>query len=300
MNHVVFYSGGIGSWKTAERVKEKYGIENLYLIFTDTLYEDEDLYRFLVETVCNIYEVDVLSAIELIPKIPPVWEKENRLKLLRDIAGIMAKEVPNFKWLIDGRDIWDVFKDVNFLGNSRIAHCSYELKQRAAKQYIKKHYRPEDTTLYLGIDWTEEHRTKAPTKNWHPYKVEYPMLEEPFLSKSDMLNDLSAINIQIPRLYRLGFSHNNCSGFCVRAGQGHFINLLNKFPDRYRYAEEQEQALISQIGKDVSILKKTLKGKNTRYTLKQLREDYEKYPKQNELFDLLDIGGCGCFSVYND
>jgi hypothetical protein len=50
MKHIIFYSGGIGSWMTAKRVIDKEGKENAVLLFTDTLIEDEDLYRFLKET----------------------------------------------------------------------------------------------------------------------------------------------------------------------------------------------------------------------------------------------------------
>lgn len=50
MKHIVFYSGGICSRATAKRVAERYGTKDLILFFTDTMIEDEDLYRFLDET----------------------------------------------------------------------------------------------------------------------------------------------------------------------------------------------------------------------------------------------------------
>ena len=52
--HVVMFSGGVGSWMTSKRVADKYGVENLHLLFADTLMEDEDLYRFLEEAAENI------------------------------------------------------------------------------------------------------------------------------------------------------------------------------------------------------------------------------------------------------
>jgi hypothetical protein len=119
-----------------------------------------------------------------------------------------------------------------------------------------------------------------------------------------MIKLVESKGIKIPRLYNMGFSHNNCGGFCVRAGQGHFINLLEKMPDRYKYHEDKEQELIKKIGKDVSILRKTINKKRINITLKTLREEYENDSNQ---IDMLDIGGCGCFSedfnkkeVYNE
>lgn len=255
MNHVVFFSGGIGSWYTAKRVIEKYGKENVTLLFTDTLIEDEDLYRFMEDTTKNF--------------------------------GIPLT------YVADGRTPWDVFKDVRYLGNSRIAQCSHILKQEASAKYIKENFDPENTTLYLGIDWTEEHRTAKPRENWLPYKVEFPMCEEPYISKDEMIAELESIGIKPPRLYAMGFSHNNCGGFCVRAGQGHFANLLKQFPERFKEHEAKEQEMREFLNKDVSILRRQRNNKKERLTLKKLREEIEANETEN--IDFEDIGGCGCF-----
>jgi hypothetical protein len=254
MKHIIFYSGGICSWYTALRIIEREGKENVLLLFTDTKTEDKDLYRFIDETSLK-FGVELLK-------------------------------------IADGRDVWEVMKSHKFISNSKIAHCSEDLKQKIAKKYIKENFRPNECILYLGIDWTEMHRIEAPKRNWKPYKVEFPMTEEPYLSKDDMFNMLEKKGIKKPQLYEMGFSHNNCGGFCVRAGQGHFINLLKKMPERYKYHEEKEQEMINFIGKEQSILRKVVKGKKELLTLKKLREEYETKP---ENIDLFDIGGCGCF-----
>lgn len=255
VKHIVFYSGGLGSWMTAKRVIEKQGKENVVLLFTDTLMEDEDLYRFLDDT-----------------------QKDFDIPITR---------------ILDGRDVWQVFKDVKFIGNSRIAQCSHLLKQKKAREWIESKFKPDECVLYLGIDWTEQHRKAAPIKNWKPYTVKFPLCKEPYINKIDIVKELEARNIQIPRLYNMGFSHNNCGGFCVRAGQGHFINLLKQMPERYKYHEDKEQEMIEFLGRDdVSILTRTRNGVKENLTLKQLREDYEKEPQQ---IDMFDIGGCGCF-----
>jgi hypothetical protein len=41
----------MGSFAEAKSCVDKYGKENVLLLFSDTLMEDEDLYRFLMETV---------------------------------------------------------------------------------------------------------------------------------------------------------------------------------------------------------------------------------------------------------
>lgn len=259
MKHIVFFSGGIGSFYAAQRVINKYGKENTLLLFTDTLIEDEDLYRFI---------------------------EEASRKLGAELVSIA-----------DGRTPWEVAKDKRFIPNSRIAQCSHVLKQQLSKKYIKENFEPDECILYLGIDWTEIHRKKAPTKNWAPYQVEFPMCEEPYMTKVDMLEDMEKnVKIEIPRLYKLGFSHNNCGGFCFRAGIGHFKNLLDKMPERYKFHEAKEEEMRQFLERDdISILRRVRNGVKYNLTLKELREELESQEVQLTLDELLDHGGCGCF-----
>lgn len=258
MKHIIFYSGGIGSYFAAKRVCEKYPKEDVILLFTDTLIEDEDLYRFI---------------------------EESAKKLGAELVTIS-----------DGRTPWEVAHDVKFLPNSRIAQCSHHLKQKVAEKYIKENYKPEECILYLGIDWTEQHRKNAPIAHWSPYRVEFPLCEEPYLNKPDMLRMLKEEDgIEIPRLYQLGFAHNNCGGFCFRAGVGHFKNLLEKMPERYAIHEQKEQELRKYLNKDVSILRRTRSSQKVNITLEELRKELQSQHQQLSFEDLIDVGGCGCF-----
>ena len=294
MKHIVFYSGGLGSWATAKRVVERHGAENVLCLFTDTLIEDADLYRFLLETTQELYGIDQSDLIERTKDIPETSHEtmEDRKEYLKQLSEDANERTPNFVWLNDGRDPWDVFKDVRFLGNSRLANCSHELKQKMSAKWIKDNFTPDECTLYLGIDWTEEHRTKAPRKNWAPYQVEYPMCEEPYWTKIDVAKELEQTGIKRPTLYEQGFSHNNCGGFCVRAGQGHFANLWQTKPKLYRYHEEKEQEMQDFLNRPVTILKRTRNGEKQNLSLRQLRKELEQGGEQVDMFD---IGGCGCF-----
>lgn len=296
-NRIVFFSGGSGSWAVADRVRKAHGTDGLFLLFTDTLIEDNDLYRFIIETSAEIYgiaseRVDTLirRATDLMIVHTDMDARKTELEALR--IDTIA-EIPSLLWLSEQRDVWDVFNESNFLGNSRIAPCSAQLKQRMARRYVREHFNAEDTVLYLGIDWTEEHRTVGPRDNWAPYPVMFPLCDEPYVNKIDIMRDLDAIKIDPPLLYAMGFSHNNCGGFCVRAGQGHFANLLEKNRELYLYHESREREFIDRTDKDVSILKRVRKGVPIRLTLETLRKELESSRQQEIDFD--DIGGCGCF-----
>jgi hypothetical protein len=254
MQHVVFFSGGISSWGAAKRVAEQYGTDNLILLFSDTKMEDEDLYRFLDEAAVNV-------------------------------GGTLVK-------IADGRTPWEVFRDVKFLGNSRIDPCSRILKRELSKKWIVKNCKVEETVLYLGIDWTEQHRYERAKKHWEPWVLKAPLCEEPIIGKDKLFEILEQEGIRKPRLYEMGMYHNNCGGFCVKAGQGHFAKLMETMPELYKFHEEKEEELRKELGKDVSILVRDRKP----LTLRQFRKDVEKkFP-----YDKFEFGGCGCFSDVND
>jgi hypothetical protein len=44
---------------------------------------------------------------------------------------------------------------------------------------------------------------------WAPWTVEFPMREPPYLTKEEMLDQARADGLVPPRLYELGFAHNN-------------------------------------------------------------------------------------------
>ncbi len=255
-NEVVMFSGGVGSWAAAKRAAERHGTDNLTLLFTDTRMEDEDLYRFLDEAASNV-------------------------------GGRLVK-------LAEGRNPWHVFFDERFLGNSRRDPCSKILKRQMADRWLRENCDPAATVVYVGIDWTEEHRynglrDRRAADGW---RYEAPLCEPPYLTKADVFAWLKREGIRLPRLYELGFAHNNCGGFCVKAGQGHFANLLRAMPDRYAKHEALERAMRAYLGKDVSVLTdRRGDGKKKPLTLRDLRMRIESGAQ----VDAFDIGGCGCF-----
>lgn len=263
MKHVVMFSGGLGSWLSARRVADKYGTDDLVLLFANVgngtsphAGEDEDTYRFVAEAAANV-------------------------------GG-------EFVEVSDGRTIWDIFRHKRFLGNSRLANCSDYLKQRPCRAWIEANCDPADTVLYVGIDWSETHRLPAIQKGWAPYEVQAPMTEPPLLDRDAMIAACEEAGIALPRLYRAGFAHNNCGGFCVRAGQAQMELLLREHPERYRYHERQEQDLRDHFGKDVAVLKEYVNNQPVPLTLTRFRERLEAQP---DLFDPFDVGGCGCFTA---
>ena len=258
--HVVMYSGGLGSWGAAVRVAEKHGTFGMTLLFTDTMVEDEDLYRFLRETSANL--------------------------------GVPLTRIA------DGRTPWQVFRDERFLGNSSVDPCSKILKRQMVDRWLKDNCDPDDTTVYVGIDWSEGHRFDdgeghglRPRRSAAGWRYEAPLLDKPYLDKRDLIAALRERGIKPPRLYAMGFPHNNCGGVCCKAGQGQFALLLREMPAAYALAEAKEESLRDLLGNVSMMTDRRGDGKKKPLTMRSLRERIQSGGQ----VDMFEYGGCGCF-----
>lgn len=244
--HVAMFSGGAASAYVAYLMVQRHGVENCLLFFTDTLWEHPDNYRFMYDVA--------------------------------DYIGI------EFKHVMDTRTPETVFMETRFLGNSRLAKCSSELKVRQTVIFIEElrdqGYEP---ILYFGIGPHERHRQENLTEFYahqalEPVETRFPLIDS---NLKDM--DLKAIienewKIKLPEMYYLGFSHANCGGRCVRGGLNHYEHLYKTWPDVYKQQEEMENRLRELLG-NVTILKRDSKP----LTLKQYREELEAGIRVNNM-----------------
>ncbi|MED1872049.1 hypothetical protein [Brevibacillus borstelensis] len=270
--HVAMFSGGAGSAFVAHHMVQTYGKENCILFFTNTLWEDEDNYRFMDE-----------------------------------VSKYIGLEITE---RLDGRTPEEVFYDERFLGNARLAKCSEELKVRQTIVFLEEELRNQkklEPILYFGIGPHEKHRAEN-LKDFYahfplePIETRFPLIElfrEDLDAKGIIRNEWG---IELPRMYNIaeqlaekennenakillknkikGFSHANCSGRCVRGGFQHYAILYAIWPERYRQQEEMEERFRKAFKKDVSILKKD----GAPYTMKQFREVMEVEGVEKFLF----------------
>lgn len=202
MTHVVMFSGGVGSWAAGKRVAKEYGTDALVLLFCDTKTEHPDTYRFMREAAANV-------------------------------GGRLVE-------LADGRTIWEVFRDVRFLGNSRVDPCSRVLKRDLADAWLAEHYTPETVTVHVGIDWSEEHRFTRMAERKLPWVYKAPLCDKPYLSKDDMHRWAERELLRKQFLYTIGAPHANCGGGCIKMGIGGFARLLANAPELYSEWEKHE------------------------------------------------------------
>lgn len=268
--HVVNFSGGLCSFWAAHRVKQRYGSENLVLLFADTLIEDPDLYEF------NEQAAEILG-----------------VPITRLCVGLTP---------------WQLFRQQGLIGNSRFPICSVYLKREPLDDWHDRNGRTladcrqgafwddgkRPLVAYVGFDWTEEHRLADLRREKPQWRWEAPMQDAPIWDKCRMEREAAALGLKIPQLYRLGFPHNNCGGRCVRAGISHWVHLYRVLPDRYLEWEREEQDarldFISRGIEPLSILKDRRGGQFKCLWLSDLRFRIEA----GEKFASDEWGGCGC------
>ena len=257
MKHIVSLSGGSASAVAAERVMRRYGADTVTLWFADTLWEDEDLYRFLEDLEAR-------------------WEK----KIFRHA---------------EGRNPLQIAEDRKLIPNSWAAPCSHLLKQVPFREFLETIEKP--VTVHLGLDWSEGHRHAKPKEIYESIEgvsVDFPLTWAP-LPYMDYTNMIEKWGIDPPRLYALGFPHNYCGGRCVRQGMKEWLRLKQFFPERFTQVRdwELEQRAKGGARANRSILKDRKGGTAKPLTLEKLEQDNSD--TQIDMFATQgDSYGCFC------
>ena len=260
--HIVNFSGGWCSFWAAKRVVDQHGPTDVTLLFADTIIEDPELYLFNAKA----------SALLGVP-----------------ITRVSKELTP-----------WQLFRQQGMIANNRFPICSIYLKREVLDGWIETSCDPAQTTIYLGFDWTEQHRLDHIRKSRPEWSFEAPMIEAPIWDKCRMQSEALKLGFMLPKLYELGFPHNNCGGRCVRAGISHWVHLWNTLPERYLEWEREELATIKELTERgvssawFSFLRDRRGGTTKTMTLAALRQRIEA----GEVLDKHDWGGCGCGGVF--
>ena len=253
--YVVMFSGGVCSWAAAKCIVAEHGAAGVVLLFADTNTEHPDTYRFLREAAADVGAPLVTVA--------------------------------------DGRDIWQVFKDKRFLGNSRIDPCSQTLKRIPLNRWVQQNCDPEKTTLVFGIHWEEAQRFERTAKRLAPWKCRAPMTEDAYWMTNDEMHQWAKRSgLRRQFLYEIGMPHANCGGCCVKAGKGAFLKAYERNREVFDQWERKEAELQQFLGRPVTILKEVRQGVQHKLSLREFRERIEANQCSEDDFD--GPSGCGC------
>jgi hypothetical protein len=218
---IAWWSGGVTSAIACKLCIDWWGKESVKVVFIDTNNEDDDTYRFLKD--CERWYDTTIETIT------------NR----------------------HYTTIEEVWTEALSLNVATGAVCSYQLKM-----LVRERFQRETRYSYqaFGYDINEMKRAISMKKNNSSANPIFPLIAE-LLSKEDCIkliveaNSLF-LNIEIPRVYKLGFKNNNCwKTGCVQGGIGYWQKMKREYPDKFYKMAKMEHDLTDKKGEPVTMLR---------------------------------------------
>ncbi|MBK9800716.1 MAG: hypothetical protein IPP56_13710 [Bacteroidetes bacterium] len=206
----VWFSCGAASAVAAKKTIEKYGeTHNILIINNPVKEEDEDNQRFLNDV--------------------SKWIGQPILRALN-------KNYPNFSCV-------DVWEKGYMSGQTQYgATCTFELKIKARQQFEETN---KIDSHVFGFTLEEKSRHDNFTKFERTNVI--PVLIDAKLTKQDCFDILMSNDIELPRIYKLGYPNANCIG-CVKATSPTYWNHVRKMhPQTFNERAEQSRKIGAKL-----------------------------------------------------
>ena len=146
-------------------------------------------------------------------------------------------EVLQDKRFKDHIDLCEQLKVVNFISG---AECSRTLKKRVRQKYEKQH---DIAGQVFGFESEKKEINRAIRfKEQNPHtKPLFPLIDKN-LDKAACMQIVLNVGIELPEMYKLGYSNNNCVG-CVKGGKGYWNKIREDFPETFKRMAEVERGI---------------------------------------------------------
>jgi hypothetical protein len=154
-----------------------------------------------------------------------------------------------------GASTVEVFRRKRFMRSQHGAPCSKILK----RELLDKWSHPDDVPV-VGFTVEEADRFED-FREHHPTALA-PLIERG-LSKADCLAMIERAGIELPAMYRLGYSNANCIG-CVKGGEGYWNKIRRDFPEQFEEMAQMQE----QIGPGAYLFRD--RSTNERFSLRDL------------------------------
>ena len=141
------------------------------------------------------------------------------------------------------QSIFEVFRKRKFIKGPTGAPCTMLLKKN-----VRKAYERDSDIQIFGYTAEEESRADRFIDSNNSVNVDFILLEKN-ITKNQCLEFVKDMGIEIPTMYKLGYSNNNCIG-CVKGGMGYWNKIRVDFPNAFSKMALLERELGHSINKD--------------------------------------------------
>lgn len=175
-----------------------------------------------------------------------IEEHPDNLKFIEEftrVTGIPVTVLMNEKY--EG-SIYKVFEHRRFLKGPHGAQCTGLLKKQVRKSY--KPTEQYDAVQIFGYTTDEKHRAERFVTQNIEVIPEFILIDHG-INKQDCYRYLQSLGLELPIMYRLGYSNNNCIG-CVKGGMGYWNKIRKDFPETFERMAKMERSIGHAINKD--------------------------------------------------
>lgn len=123
-------------------------------------------------------------------------------------------------------DTWAVWEKRRYLVGVDGAPCTGELKRK-----VRHAWQQPDDVQFFGFHAGEPDRREHLLANEPFLNLETPLIDRG-LTHDDCLSMVENVGIELPEMYQLGYSNNNCIG-CPKGGMGYWNAIRVDFPETF-------------------------------------------------------------------
>jgi 3'-phosphoadenosine 5'-phosphosulfate sulfotransferase (PAPS reductase)/FAD synthetase len=151
------------------------------------------------------------------------YEHPDNARYLKDAERLIGRPIISIR-SSEYSDIWDVFERTRYLAGVKGARCTTELKK-----LVRRHYQRIDDVHAFGLtyDPREVGRANRMQDNNPDMVLRFPLIEAQ-MTKQDCLDYIQDAGVELPMMYRMGYSNNNCIG-CVKGGAAYWNKIRRDF-----------------------------------------------------------------------
>ena len=161
-------------------------------------------------------------------------DNERFIKDCEKWFGVKIERIRSKKY----NDQFDVIEKTKYVNGVQGARCTLELKRLVRKEWEKNN---EWKHQIFGFEFSpkELDRANRIVKDHAHTNPIFPLIENK-VNKVEALVVLERANIEIPKMYLMGYPNNNCIG-CVKGGMGYWNKIRVDFPATFEKMAKAER-----------------------------------------------------------
>jgi hypothetical protein len=163
----------------------------------------------------------------------------DNLRFLKDCENWFGQKIitlKNKKY----KDVFDVIRKTKYINSPMGARCTLELKKNLRIQ-LEKMINYDYQIFGFEYETKQINRAIRFNEQYPDAKGLYPLIELG-MTKDDCFNELNKAGIELPMMYKLGFSNANCIG-CVKGGAGYWNHVRKNFPEHFNEMAKIEREI---------------------------------------------------------